>query len=152
MSADKPPVRESIWSVARRLRPLFSIILIVQFLAFLAINAFKAATRENPGDALDIITKAYEDTSSQAFSILLMAYTLTEVIMLASWLRERDQQKEQEAEERGRQLGLQEGQQKGREKTHQEWRDWYERYQVALREGREFNDPPPEGPDNCNGS
>ena len=148
MSADKPPVRESIWSVARRLRPLFSIILIVQFLAFLAINAFKAATRENPGDALDIITEAYEKTSSQAFSILLMAYTLTEVIMLASWLRERDQQKEQEAEERGRQEGLQEGQ----EKRDQEWRDWYERYQVAQREGKEFNEPPPKRPGNGNGS
>ena len=144
MSAGKPPVRESIWSVARRLRPLFSIILIVQFLAFLAINAFKAATRENPGDAMDIITEAYEKTSSQAFSILLMAYTLTEVIMLASWLRERDQQKEQEAEERGRQ--------EGRKKTHQEWRDWFERYQVALREGREFNEPPPEKPGNGNGT
>ena len=140
MSADKPPVRESIWSVARRLRPLFSIILIVQFLTFLGINAFKAATRENPGDALDIITKAYEDTSSQAFSILLMAYTLTEVIMLASWLRERDQQKEQEAEERGRQ------------ETDQEWRDWFERYQVAQQEGREFNEPPPQRPGKGNGA
>ena len=140
MSADKPPVRESIWSVARRLRPLFSIILIVQFLAFLAINAFKAATRENPGDALDIITKAYEDTSSQAFSILLMAYTLTEVIMLASWLRERDQQREQEAEERGRQ------------ETDQEWRDWFERYQLAQQEGREFNEPPPQRPGKGNGA
>ena len=66
--------------------------------------------------------------------------------MLASWLRERDQQKEQEAEERGRQLGLQEGQQKGRERADQEWRDWYERYQVAQREGREFNEPPPDRP------
>ena len=140
------PGRESIWSVARRLRPLFSVILIVQFLGFLGLNAYRVATGGNPGDALDIITGAYKETSSQSFSILLMAYTLTEVIMLASWLRERDQEREQKAKEQGLQEGRQEGRQEGQEVKDREWRAWYERYQVALREGREFSEPPPERP------
>ena len=78
--------------------------------------------------------------------------------MLASWLRERDQQRIQEAEERGRIIGLEqareegrreareEGRREGRKKADQEWRDWYERYQVAQQEGREFNEPPPDRP------
>ena len=70
--------------------------------------------------------------------------------MLASWLRERDQQRIQEAEERVRIIGSEqareEGRREGRKKADQEWRDWYERYQVAQREGREFNEPPPDRP------
>ena len=148
MSNRREPDRESIWSVTRRLRPLFSLILIVQFITFMGINAYKVITRDNPQDILDVITGAYEKTSSQSFGILLTAYTLTEVIMLASWLRERDQEREQKAEERGRQEGWQEG----HEKRDQEWRAWYERYQAAQREGREFNEPPPEKPVNGNGA
>ena len=138
LSTAREPERESIWSVARRLRPLFSVILVVQFLTFLAINAFKVTTGENPGDALDIITGAYEKTSSQAFSILLTTYSLTEVIMLASWLRERDQERVEKAKEQGRQ--------EGEETANQRWQDWYERLQAAQREGREFNEPPPDQP------
>lgn len=126
------------------MRPLFSVILIIQFLIFLGINAFKVATGENPGDVLDVVTGAYEETSSQAFSILLTTYTLTEVIMLASWLRERDQEREQRAKEQGRE--------EGREARDREWRAWYERYQAAQREGIEFNEPPPERPADKNGA
>jgi hypothetical protein len=32
---------------------------------------------------------------------------------------------------------------RGREEGRREWRDWYERQQVALREGRPFTEPPP---------
>ena len=148
MTTPKGPQRESIWSVARRLRPLFSVILIVQFLAFLGINAFKVATGENPGDVLDIITGAYEKTSSQAFSILLTTYTLTEVMMLASWLRERDQERVEKAKEQGRQEGLQEGE----ETANQRWQDWLERRESAAREGRDFDEPPPASPQNGNGA
>ena len=58
--------------------------------------------------------------------------------MLASWLRERDQERVQRAKEKGWR--------EGRKKADQEWRDWYERYQVAQQEGREFNEPPPDRP------
>ena len=144
MNNDREPERESIWSVARRLRPLFSVILIAQFLAFLGINAYKVITVDNPGDLFDIITGAYERTSSQSFSILLATYTLTEVIMLASWLKERDRKRELAAEERG----LEEG----REAKDREWRAWYERYQAAQREGRPFDEPPPSAPHSKSGN
>ena len=62
--------------------------------------------------------------------------------MLASWLRERDQ----EREERAKELGRQEGQ----EARDEEWRLWYERFQAAQREGREFSEPPPERPSHKN--
>ena len=58
--------------------------------------------------------------------------------MLASWLRERDQEREQKAEERGRQ------------EQDRQWRAWYELLQTAQREGREFNETPPEKPSHRN--
>jgi hypothetical protein len=68
--------------------------------------------------------------------------------MLASWLKERDQKRELAAEERGLEKGLEEG----REAKDREWRAWYERYQAAQREGRPFDEPPPERPVHHNGA
>ena len=149
MNNGKESERESIWSVARRLRPLFSVILIIQFLAFLGINAYKVITVDNPGDLFDIITGAYERTSSQSFSILLATYTLTEAIMLASWLKERDQKRELAAEERGMEKGLEEGLERGREEERRAWQAWYNRRRAAEEAGRLFDEPPPgEAPGN----
>ena len=82
--------------------------------------------------------------------------------MIASWLEERDRERRREASEKQRQYqddwrkgwkeGWREGWQEGQEKRDQEWRAWYERLQAAHREGREFNEPPPEKPVNGNGA
>ncbi len=47
--------------------------------------------------------------------------------------------------------GHAEGHKAGREEERQEWLAWYERQQVAFREGIPFNEPPPAGPQGRNG-
>ena len=58
-----------------------------------------------------------------------------EGVMLAQWLKERDQRKEREAVKEA---------QKATE-LNQQWQAWYERQQAAFREGRPFDEPPPAG-------
>ena len=65
-------------------------------------------------------------------------YVMLEGVMLAHWLRERDQRKEREAVEWA-------------EKVQQQWQYWYERMQTAQWLGRSFDEPPPTGPQNKNG-
>ena len=45
----------------------------------------------------------------------------------------------------GREEGLEEGQAMGREEERKAWVDWNERRVQATEEGREFNEPPPNG-------
>ena len=49
----------------------------------------------------------------------------------------------QEGLQVGRREGEQVGQQVGREEVQQQWQDWYERQQAALRSGQPFTEPPP---------
>ena len=51
----------------------------------------------------------------------------------------------------GREEGLEEGEQKGREEERQQWLAWNQRREAALREGRDFTEPPPDGSQNGNG-
>ncbi len=44
-----------------------------------------------------------------------------------------------------------EGHKAGRAEERQEWLAWYERQQVAFREGLPFNEPPPASPQSRNG-
>jgi hypothetical protein len=46
---------------------------------------------------------------------------------------------------------LEEGEQKGREEERQQWLAWNQRREAALREVRDFTEPPPDGSQNGNG-
>ena len=46
----------------------------------------------------------------------------------------------------GKAEGMAEGVTKGAAKSHESWRAWYERMQAAQREGRPFDEPPPDAP------
>ena len=50
-------------------------------------------------------------------------------------------------EARGMKKGRSEGEAKGTAKTDRQWRAWYERQQAAFRDGRPFDEPPPEFPE-----
>jgi hypothetical protein len=41
---------------------------------------------------------------------------------------------------------------RGATRRDREWREWYERQQAAFREGRPFDEPPPDPPENRKGS
>ena len=57
----------------------------------------------------------------------------------------------QAGRQEGREEGLEEGEQKGREEERQQWLAWNQRREAALREGRDFTEPPPDGSQNGNG-
>ncbi len=46
--------------------------------------------------------------------------------------------------EEGLQEGRQEGRQEGTQATDAEWREWYQRMTAANKEGRPFDEPPPD--------
>ena len=50
-----------------------------------------------------------------------------------------------------KEAGRVEGRVEGRETERQEWRAWYERQQAALRDGKPFDEPPPDEPPGKNG-
>ena len=44
-----------------------------------------------------------------------------------------------------------EGRVEGEVQCDRQWRAWYERWQAAQREGRPFDEPPPDAPEDRNG-
>ena len=44
-----------------------------------------------------------------------------------------------------------EGRNEGEVQRDRQWRAWYERWQSAQREGRPFDEPPPNAPEDRNG-
>jgi hypothetical protein len=94
-----------------------------------------------------------------------MAYTCLVTLAERSyyivfWAREKIKQEMRDARAEAEARGHAEGHAKGQAEGHakgqvqrdREWRAWYERMQTAQREGRPFDDPPPDPPENWNGS
>ena len=49
--------------------------------------------------------------------------------------------------ERGMERGIERGIERGKEQERSQWRTWNMRRELAQSEGREFNEPPPNGQD-----
>ena len=87
-------------------------------------------------NALQTVLAVRRGMTANILDIVASAYVILEGVMLAQWLKERDQRKEREAVKEA---------QKATE-LNQQWQAWYERQQAAFREGRPFDEPPPAGP------
>ncbi len=97
---------------------------------FLAPGRAVTGAAVPPGDnALQTVLAVRRGMTANILDIVASAYVILEGVMLAQWLKERDQRKEREAV-----------------KLNQQWQSWYERQQAAFREGRPFDEPPPAGP------
>ena len=48
----------------------------------------------------------------------------------------------------GKEMGIEQGIERGMEQERSQWRAWNMRRELAQSEGREFNEPPPDGLDN----
>ena len=69
--------------------------------------------------------------------------------MLAErYLRSRYAKGKEEGLEEGREEGREKGREEGRKEERHQWQAWNQRREEALREGREFTEPPPSKPEN----
>ena len=94
-------------------------------------------------------------TSATLVSVVGASYTFLSTFVERSyymvfWAREKIkrefEQARQEARREGRDRGRAEGRAEGegRVEINQEWHAWYKRMQAAQREGRTFDEPPPD--------
>ena len=70
--------------------------------------------------------------------------------LMVFWAREKIKEQFREAREIAEARGEAIGEARGRAKSHKEWNAWYERFQIAQREGRPFDEPPPSLPETEN--
>ena len=154
----RPPAeRESIWSVPRRLRAWYAGIFVTEYLLFLALTIWDEVVYQTGDNAVQTILAVQRGMSQNLLQIAGSAYVILEVYMLAEWLRERDQRREQAAVERAEAEARQaaaEAQraEAARQELNHQWRAWYWRQRAAFQNGRPFDEPPPGGPYDENGS
>jgi len=158
----RPPAeRESIWSVPRRLRAWYAGIFVTEYLLFLALTIWDEVVYQTGDNAVQTILAAQRGMSQNLLQIAGSAYVILEVYMLAEWLRERDQRREQAAVERAeraeaeaRQRAEAEAQraEAAMQELNHQWRAWYWRQLAAFQDGRPFDEPPPGGPYDENGT
>ena len=144
---EQPPARQAIWSIPGHLGRWYGGIFAFQYLVFLGLTIWDEVVYRTGDNAVQNILAVQRGMTANILNIAASAYVILEGVMLAQWLKERDQRKQQEAMERVREEGREEGRQEGRE----QWQAWYERQQAAQQEGRPFDEPPPTAPQDRNG-
>ena len=168
--------RESIWSIARRLRNWYAWIFSVEYLIFLGLTIWDEVHYQTGDNALQTVLAVRRGMTANILDIAASAYVVLEGVMLAQWLKERDQRKEREAIEKAEravqeaeraeraaeqavqtaQMAEQAAEQAAQQvvqqvaeqvaEERQRWLAWYERMQEAQRAGQPFTEPPPTSP------
>ena len=147
--------RESIWSIARRLRNWYAWIFSVEYLIFLGLTIWDEVHYQTGDNALQTVLAVRRGMTANILDIAASAYVALEGVMLAQWLKERDQRKEREAIEKAEravqaaeQIEQTAAQQAAEQvaEERQRWLAWYERMQEAQRMGQPFTEPPPASP------
>ena len=160
--------RESIWSIARRLRNWYAWIFSVEYLIFLGLTIWDEVHYQTGDNALQTVLAVRRGMTANILDIAASAYVALEGVMLAQWLKERDQRKEREAIEKAEravqmadkavqeaeqavqtaQMAEQAAEQAAQQvaEERQRWLAWYERMQEAQRAGQPFTEPPPASP------
>ena len=87
--------------------------------------------------------------SATLVSLVGASYTFLVTVVERSyymvfWAREKIRGHIEEARREGKAAGRAEGREAGRAEMSREWRAWYERMQMAQREGSAFDEPPPD--------
>ena len=136
--------RESIWSIARRLRNWYAWIFSVEYLIFLGLTIWDEVHYQTGDNALQTVLAVRRGMTANILDIAASAYVALEGVMLAQWLKERDQRKEREAIEKAERAVEQVAEER------QRWLAWYERMQEAQRAGQPFTEPPPASPGSSN--
>jgi hypothetical protein len=161
---DKPPERESIWSVAQKWLPwclglIFS--LTIGWIAFIAW--VEVTSRGHDNIAETIIAVVNKSASAVPLIVISAMFTVTGldgtgggILVTYRWLsnkilkpqeeriRAKAQKKvQEEAEAQGLAQGLAQGQKEGREQMQRMWEDWFCRREEAEKKEEPFDEPPP---------
>ena len=136
--------RTAIWSVRTKWRNTFFGMFHAQ-LAWILVSSIWSYFGTPPA----WVTIYQEIVGSMSNQIIVhAAYTLffTEAYRMLSdafeqWLK-------RSQKEKGIAIGMEMGVERGKEQERSQWRAWNMRRELAQSEGREFNEPPPNGPDN----
>lgn len=137
MEANNNDQRESIWSLRQLSLTRYFLTFAALFAFVTGLHIWRQFATALPGDhPADTILAALKETSGLIPWLIIFTYYLVEgVSMLAErYLRSRYA--------KGKEDGLKEAQ--------QQWQAWNRRREEALREGREFTEPPPGESQNVN--
>jgi hypothetical protein len=148
--------RESIWSIRLLSLTRYYVVFGILFAIVTGLYVWQGfATAEPNSHPVGILLEAMRLASSSIPWLVVFTFYLVEGMNVLSerYLRSRYAKGRQDREEglqagrqEGREEGLEEGEQKGREEEHQQWLAWNQRREAALREGRDFTEPPPSSP------
>ena len=133
--------RESIWSIRLLSLTRYYVVFGILFAIVTGLYVWQGfATAEPNSRPVGILLEAMRLASSSIPWLVVFTFYLVEGMNVLSerYLRSRYA--------KGRQEGLQAGRQEGREEEHQQWLAWNQRREAALREGRDFTEPPPSNP------
>jgi hypothetical protein len=139
---EQPPARQAIWSIPGHLGRWYGGIFAFQYLVFLGLTIWDEVVYRTGDNAVQNILAVQRGMTANILNIAASAYVILEGVMLAQWLKERDQRKQREALEQAREEAQEE---------RKKWLAWYERWQDAQREGRPFDEPPPTAPQDRDG-
>ena len=172
--AERPEGRQAIWSVPGHLARWYGGIFVVQYFTFLGLTIWDEVVYRTGDNAVQTVLAVQRGMTANILNIVASTYAVLEVVMLASWLKERDQRKEREAVERAEaeaeraeaeaeraeaeaeraeaEAERAEAAERARQSESAQWLAWYQRMQAAQQEGRPFDEPPPVTPHNRNGN
>ncbi len=133
--------RESIWSLRLLSLTRYYITFAILFALVTGLYLWRGFATALPGaQYVDTVLAALKEASALIPWLVIFTYYLVEgVSMLAErYLRSRYAK------------GKEDGREEGREEVQQQWRAWNQRREEALRDGKEFTEPPP-GSEDKNG-
>ena len=139
---EQPTARQAIWSIPGHLGRWYGGIFAFQYLVFLGLTIWDEVVYRTGDNAVQTVLAVQRGMTANILNIAASAYVILEGVMLAQWLKERDQRKQQEALEQAREEAQEE---------RKKWLAWYERWQDAQRAGRPFDEPPPTAPQDRDG-
>ena len=114
-------------------------IFVIQYFSFLGLTIWDEVVGQGGSGAIEVILHVQKGMTASILNMAASTYIILEGVMLAQWLRERDERKQGEAFDEAWVEGIE----FGREETNQNWHAWYEQLRKAQLEGRPFDEPPP---------
>ena len=109
-------------------------IFVIQYFSFLGPTICGEVVSGSGIGAIEVTLNVQKGMTASILNMAASTYIILEGVMLAQWLRERDERKREERLEKIRGHAAEEV---------KEWRAWYERMKAAQREGLHFDEPPP---------
>jgi len=139
--------RESIWSLRQLSLIPYYVAFAILYILSTGLSLWRGFATAGPtAQHIDTAMASLKEASALIPWLIVFAYYLVEGLsMLAErYLRSRYAKGKAEGLKEGRD----EGRQEGREEEREQWLAWNQRREAALREGREFTEPPPGNPTN----